>query len=154
VNIGIIVYSRTGNTLAVAEKLLAACRALGHNAVIERVTALNEDPNDRTVDIKSAPDPSAYDAVMFGAPVQAFSLSPIMKTYLEKLPVRGGQKACCFVTQQLSKPWLGGTRAVRQICGICRSKGFEIAETGIVNWSSKSRESQISQVVSKLSRTV
>lgn len=42
--------------------------------------------------MKSAPDVSGYDAVIFASPVQAFSLAPVMKLYLSKLPSLAGKK--------------------------------------------------------------
>lgn len=38
-NIGIIVFSKTGNTLSVAEKLQGALIEMGHKAALEKVTA-------------------------------------------------------------------------------------------------------------------
>lgn len=152
-NIGIIIFSRTGNTLSVAEKLLEACIAAGHTAVIARVTAEDENTNAKgPVQLKTAPDPTRFDAVIFGAPVQAFSLSPIMKAYLAQVPRISGKKVCCFVTQHFPKPWMGGKQAIRQMRNLCRIKGTDITETGIVNWTSKSREEQIGDVVSKLGK--
>ncbi len=144
-NIGIIVYSRTGNTLSVAERVRDAVAAQGHTAVIERITAENEDPNNKLpVRLKTVPDPAQYDAVIFGAPVQGFSLSPIMAAYGAQLPELAGKQAGCFVTQHFPKPWMGGSRAISQMRKLLRSKGAIIAETGIVNWTSKAREDQIS----------
>jgi hypothetical protein len=56
-NVGIIIFSRTGNTLSVAERIRDACVAAGHTAAIERVHAENEDPSNRTsVRLKDAPN--------------------------------------------------------------------------------------------------
>lgn len=152
-NIGIIVFSRTGNTLSVAEKIREACEAQGHTAVIERVMTQNEEPNSKLpIKLTETPDPSRYDAFFFGAPVEAFSLCAIMKAYLEQIPELPGKISCCFTTQHFSKPWMGGNRTVRQMSDLCRAKGMKVAETGVVNWSSKSRESQIREISSRLSK--
>ena len=152
-NIGIIIYSRTGNTLAVAEKVRDACLAQGHTAAIERITAEDESPSSKLpVQLKTKPDPALFDAVIFGAPVQGFSLSPIMKAYLAQMPQFASKKASCFVTQHFPKPWMGGKQAIKQMCHGCEAKGANVAETGIVNWTSKSRDSQIADVASKLSK--
>ncbi len=150
--VGIIIFSRTGNTLAVAEKIREACLSQGHTAVIERVTAENEDPNATPVKLKSAPDPLAYDIVIFGAPAQAFSLSPIMKAYLAQVPALGGRKVYAFATHHFPKAWLGGKQALGQMRSLCQNKGAEIAETGIVSWSSKGRDAQISDITSRFNR--
>ena len=149
-HIGIIIFSRTGNTLSVAEKIRDACLSCGHSVAIERVTAENEDPNNKLpLRLKTLPVPSGYDAIIFGAPVQAFSLSPIMKAYLNQIPKISDKKVYCFVTQQFQKPWMGGTRAIKQMRRLCEAKGATVTETGIVNWSFISRDAQIFEIVTR-----
>ena len=72
-NVGIIVYSQTGNTLSVAQKLEQTLRANGHVASIARVDPVQNNPRaSGPVKLKSAPDVSVYDAIIFASPVQAF----------------------------------------------------------------------------------
>ena len=149
-NIGIIIFSRTGNTLAVAEHVRDTCIAQGHTVVIERVVAEDDDPNSRPVRIKQAPDPVRFDAVIFGAPVQAFSLSPVMKAYLADIPPLEGKHVRCFVTQHFPKAWMGGNQALGQMKRLCRLKGADVAETGNVNWTSKATPEQIASVAARL----
>ncbi|NLO48230.1 MAG: flavodoxin [Clostridiales bacterium] len=152
-NIGIIIYSHTGNTLSVGEKILNACRERGHTCSLKRITPENDDPNSKAPPrLLSAPELSDFDAVIFGAPVHAFSLCPVMKAYLTQLKQLEGKKVCCYVTQQFSKPWLGGNRAIKQMLALIKSKGADTCATGIVNWSSKIREEQITGIAEKMSR--
>lgn len=67
--VGIIIHSHTGNTLSVAERLKEKLVAVGHQATIDQVTAVNEDPSAK-VELKTMPDTSTYDALIFGAPVR------------------------------------------------------------------------------------
>ena len=151
-NVGIIIFSRTGNTLAVAQKVRDALLKKGHTAVIERVSAQDEDPQSRQpVQLKNAPDPQRFDAVIFGAPVQGFALSPIMKAYLTQMPQITGKAAGCFITQYFPKPWMGGKQAVKQVLSLCRSKGADALKTVIINWTSKSRGDMIDITASLLS---
>lgn len=151
-NVGIIVYSHTGNTLSVAQKLERALKDAGHAAEIARVEPVNDNLNSsEPVELKSAPDVSRYDAVVFASPVQAFSLAGVMKKYLSQVSDLSGKKVYCFVTQALKKKWMGGNRAVRQIGSACRAKGAEVIDSGVVNWSGSIREKQIEDIVSRLS---
>jgi hypothetical protein len=151
--IGIIVFTRTGNTLAVAEKILNACQANGHEATIQRIRAEHEEPDGKfPLKLTELPDPLAFDAVILGAAVEAFSLSSVLKAYLMQLPALGGRKAGCFVTQHLSKPWLGGNRAIRQMRALCLEKGLDVKVTGIVNWTSKARDAQIADVAARFGK--
>lgn len=152
-NIGIIVHSHTGNTLSVAERLQEALLAKGHTVRLQRVEAVNEDPQSREpVRLKSNPDISQYDAVILGAPVRGFSLSPVMKAYLGQIPDISGKNAACFVTQHFKKPWLGGNRSVKQMCVALLNKGAGVTGTCVINWSGKTREEQISHLVETMSK--
>jgi len=151
--IGIIVFSRTGNSLSVAEKIREACIANGHEATIERIHAEHEEPNNQfPLKLTATPSLSGYDAVVLGAAVEAFSLSPVLKAYLAQLPGAGGKRAACFVTQHLSKPWLGGNRAIRQARALCKAKGLDVRATGIVNWTNKARDAQIAGVAAEFAK--
>lgn len=150
--VGIIVYSHTGNTLSVAQKLEKALEAAGHEASIARIEPVNDNPHAAApVRLKTAPDISLYDAAIFASPVQAFSLAPVMKLYLSQISGLAGKKSYCFVTQHLKKAWMGGNHAIRQIKKACRAKGSDILSSGIVNWSGSTRDNQIDDIVRRLS---
>jgi flavodoxin len=151
--IGIIVHSKTGNTYSVAEKLQEAISASGHDVSLLKVSAINDDEQDiNKIRLDSMPDVSQYDALIFGAPVWAFSLSIVMRAYLSRIDSLSGKKAGCFVTQGLPFPWMGGKRSIRQFTEFCERKGAEVYATGIVNWPK--REKLIPLVADKLSKVV
>jgi NAD(P)H dehydrogenase (quinone) len=153
--IGIIIHSHTGNTLSVGERLKEVLLVGGCNVQLERVLAVNEDPNNKaSIQLKSIPDIAPYDFLVIGAPVRGFSQSPVIKAYLSQLPDIHGKKVACYVTQHFPKPWLGGTRAIKQMIYSIEEKGGIIAETGIINWTGKTRENQISELIEKLSRNL
>jgi flavodoxin len=146
--IGIIVYSNTGNTLGVANRMKEKLLAEGHAVTLERVIAANSNPSPtEQIKLTSIPDVSPYDVVIFGSPVQGLSLAPVMKTYMSQLPPLKGRKAGFFVTQQFPFPWMGGNHAIRQAQQICKGKGADLYAAGDVNWSSKKREDLIRSVI-------
>lgn len=147
--IGLIVYSETGNTLSVAQKLEQTLKTAGHAVTLAKIEA-DRDPKTNAVTLKSTPAVDSYDAVIFASPVQGFSLAPGMKEYLTQISSLSGKKAACFVTQHLKKDWMGGSHANRQIAAACKAKGTEVLSSGIVHWSSETRDAQIGEVVRKL----
>ncbi|MEA4896916.1 MAG: flavodoxin family protein [Christensenellaceae bacterium] len=151
-NVGIIVHSHTGNTLSVAQNLKQTLSSAGHAVSIERVSALNDEEADvQKIKLNEIPDVGLYDVLLFGAPVRGFSLSPVMQAYLAGIQSLGGKKTACFVTQFFPFAWMGGQRALRQMCDICKNKGASLYGTGIVNWSrAKAREKQIEAMAGKL----
>ena len=150
-DIGMIVYSQTGNTHSVATKLQEKLSAAGHSVTLERIEVIGDVSPGQAVQFKTLPDAGKYDALVFGSPVQAFSLCQAMVDYLKQVTSLQDKKVACLVTQAFPFPWLGGNRAVGQMKKACESKGATVCGSGIVNWMKKSREQQIVQVVDQLS---
>jgi flavodoxin len=150
--IGIIVHSQTEHTYSVAQKLREKLISIGHEADVERVIPVgNVAPGSKDIKFENQPDSQLYDALIFGAPVHAFSLSPAMKAYLEQLPSLQNKKIACFVTKGAPFKWTGGTRAIGQMKKICNSLGGKVSGTGIIVWNNK-RGKEIDKLVDKLTR--
>ncbi len=153
-NIGIIIYSNTGNTRFVAGKLKERLLVSGHSSEIEEIEVEGEaSPLKKDFRFKNEPDLHKYDAAVFGSPVQAFSLNPVMEAYLSRINSFQGKKAACFVTKRLPFKWTGGTRAVERMKKICTEKGGFVQGKGIVIWSSSKRNAMIDDVVKEISIT-
>jgi len=146
--VGIIVYSKTGNTLQVAERIRAALVEVGLQAEVQRFSAETENAQSNTpVRLTAQPDPNGYDALIIGAPVQAFSLDPAMTMYLKQIGALQNVPTLCFITQHFKKAWMGGNRAMKQLLEQLQEKGAPATATGVVNWTSEQREAQIDLIV-------
>ena len=151
-NIGIIVYSQTGNTLSVAKKLEERLAAAGHSATLEEVTvAGGRKSGDRDFRLEALPDAGRYDAIVFGAAVETFFLSPVMTRYLKQVGSLQGKKVACLVTQFFPYPWMGGNRAIRQMRKLCEAKGATVLGSGVVNWAKSRREKTTTRAIDRLS---
>jgi len=152
-NIGIILYSETGNTYSVSQKLKEKLVKAGHSVNIERLKVIGKvKPGTKDIQFESLPDIEPYDALVFGSPVQAFSLSSAMTAYLSQIKSLKDKKVAFLLTQFFPFPWLGGNRATGQMKKIGESKGATICGTAVVNWSKPGREKQITEIVEKLSK--
>jgi flavorubredoxin len=148
--VAVIVHSQTGNTFSVAQKLRDKLLEKGINADLKRFFAEeNEMEYIKNIRDKSLPDASDYDIIVFGAPVNAFTLSMLMKAYLAQQKSLTGKKVLCFVTMAFPRPWLGGNRAIAKMKKICGSKGAVVNDTGIVNWNNPKREEMISEITAR-----
>jgi multimeric flavodoxin WrbA len=151
-NIGIIVYSRTGHTLSVAVKLEQALSAAGHVAKLEQVEPVEPvRPGATDVQLETAPDVDAYDALVFCSPVWGGTLASPMASYLEQVTSLQGKRVVCLVTQ-LFPPALGGNQTLAQMKDICESKGAIVCGSGDVNWLRLRRGQKIAEVVDSLSQ--
>lgn len=152
-NIGIILYSQTGNTYSVSLKLKEKLFTAGHSVNIERLKVTGEvRPGTKDIKFETLPDTELYDALVFGSPVQAFSLSSVMASYLTQIESLQGKKVAFLVTHFFPFPWMGGNRTVGQMKKICESKGAAVCGAEIVDWSNPSREKRITEVVENLSK--
>ena len=152
-NIGIIVYSWSGNTLSVAEKLQEKLSAAGHSAALEQVSVVGERKRgDRAFELETLPSVDPYDAVVFGSAVEAFSLSPVLTAYLKQIESLQGKKVACLVTQAFPYPQMGGNRAIRQMRKLCQSKGATVVGSGVVNWAKSRRDQTTATAVDRLSK--
>ena len=152
-NIGIIVYSQTGNTLSVAKKLEEKLSSAGHSATLEQVKVVGErNQGDRNFQLETLPDTGPYDALVFGSAVEAFSVSLVLTTYLKQIESLQGKKVACLVTQFFPYPWMGGNRAIRQMRKLCEAKGATVCGLGIVSWMRSRREKTTTKTVDQLSK--
>jgi flavodoxin len=150
--IGVIVYSHTGNTFSIGERIKAEWEQQGHEVRLERVISTSEKPEEAgKAPLKESPDTSSYDKIIFGAPVWAFSLSGVMKIYLTQLASLQGKKVCCFVTQSFPFSWMGGNRAVKTMKRLCEEKGAEVMELGVIHWGRKDRENNVKAMIRRFS---
>ena len=153
-NVGIIVYSQTGNTLSVAEKFRDKLDENGHSVTLEQVTVSGgRKQGDRSFQLEETPEPGGYDAIVFGSYVEAFSLTPVFSRYLGQIGSLQGKKVACLITQQFPYPWLGGNHAIRQMRKACRAKGASVCGTAIVNWAQSRREKTTADAVERLARS-
>ena len=144
--IGIVVYSQTGNTYEVSQKLKESLPKAGNSVSIERFNVANEKERDiNKIEVINSPDVSKYDALIFGSPVHAFSLSPAMTAFMSQIPSLEGKKVSCFVTKGLPLKGTGGNQAISKMKGICESKGGDFCGSEIVIWN-KDREKQIAKL--------
>jgi len=112
-NIGIIVYSQTNHTYAVAQKLQEKLTAEGHDVNLESVVPAGEvKPGEINVNFQNQPDTGPYDALIFGSPVHGFSLAPAMNAYMNQIPSLQDKKIACFVTKGLPFESTGGNQTI------------------------------------------
>lgn len=151
-NIGIIVYSRTGHTLSVAMQLKETLAAAGHTVNLEQVEILGSDEMGVTVvQLKTRPETAPYDGLVFASPVRGGAMPPAMTSYLEQITSLQGKKIVCLVTH-FFPPGLGTNQTLSQMEEICESKGATVYGSGEVGRPRLGLKRRIANVVDDLSR--
>ena len=151
-NIKIIIHSRTGHTLLVAQQLCDRLSKAGYSAAIEQVTASNDSRrNAGSVMLTNSPSTTGCDLIIFGAPVHGFALSLAMQAYLKSLPSLEGKPVLGFVTMAFPHPAMGGYQAISQLSQLCRQKGAELPAAETIQWMRFfSRKRLISKAVERM----
>ncbi len=148
-NIGIFVHSYTNNTWSVAQQIADQLK-VNHTVTLQRIIAIDEKPSQpQSIQLASDYDARDFDWIILAAPVRAFSISPVLKVFLQNTEAVKHKPTCVFVTQHFPFPWLGGNQSIKQIIKLAKTKGFEVRCTAIINWSNKKREDQIQRCVTK-----
>lgn len=142
-NIGILVYSYTGNTLSVAQRLKAKLEGVGHTVALISLKAKDENPNQTKIELTVVPDMALYDRIILASPVRGFQVSPIMKAYLQQGLTLKDKPVGCFVTHAFPFAWMGGKSAIKMMTELASAKQAKVACTGIIDWGNRKREAQI-----------
>ena len=98
-NIGIVIYSFSGNTLSVATQLKENLSAAGHAVTLERLET--EGPSTLAAEsgaLKTQPALDVYDAVVLGNPVRGGTVPQPMVTYLDQTASLEGKKVALLIT--------------------------------------------------------
>ncbi|HBP25602.1 MAG TPA: flavodoxin [Acholeplasmatales bacterium] len=145
-NIGIIYYSNTGNTLSVSETLKKALEASGNQVSLERIEVSPDNPQAESVRLVKAPAIAGYDLLVFASPVHGFQPSKAMSTFLNQMTDLSGRKVICFVTHFFPFAWMSGKPSINKMKSLCESKGAEVILTGIIDWKNRKRNQEIKQL--------
>jgi flavodoxin len=149
--VGIIVYSHTGHTLTVAERLKERLSEIGHRVTLERLETVGPvSPSADTVELRTKPFVGGHDALVMGSPVRGGRMSAPMRSYLEQVPSLEGKRVACLVTGVFPAGW-GRNQTLAEMEQACKSKGAEVCGSGSVGWFSLRRKRRISRVVDRLS---
>jgi menaquinone-dependent protoporphyrinogen IX oxidase len=150
-NLGMIVYSLSGNTLSVAEKLKEKLSAAGHAVTLKRVETIGVATlQNEEAELKTQPAIETYDAVIFSTPVRGGKLPSPMERYLEQVPSLEKQNVALLVTGFFPVAGWGREQVITELKDACKSKGAQILGAASVGWFSLNRKQQIARAVDTL----
>ena len=143
----IVVYSETGHTLSVAERLLEA-----YKAKKEAVTLFRIESNESRSLVFHSPTLEGYDHVVIATPVQGFMPAAPMSQFLEQVGTLKGKTVDILLTQYFRWACLGGNNSLKKLAFLIMAKAGTVSKKAIVHWSSKKRDQQADQVIATLTR--
>jgi menaquinone-dependent protoporphyrinogen IX oxidase len=137
----IVIYSKTGNTLHVAKRLIQK-----ENIPLLQVVPEVDDPNLAHPVLKDRPQLYAFDHVIIGSPVHGFSLAKVMQVYLMQTDFTG-KTIDLFVTHFFPFAWMGGNRTLSQMKSMIEAQGGRVRFMTSINWKNRNRENDIENLI-------
>jgi flavodoxin len=136
--IGIIVHSKTGHTLQVAEQLKASLSKAGRPVVLVR--------------IEDHPDFDSFEALVLGSHTEGFALAADMVSYLSALPSKAldQKKTVLLITHAFPLHALGGNQAMNGLKSLVEKQGANVIREEIIDWSRPGRDRQIEAAVGRM----
>ncbi len=145
-NIGIIVYSYTNNTMSIAKRLESYLLSKGHTASIQSIKADNENPNSSSFRLTNQPSTQTYDAIIFGSCVRGFDCAPIFKEYIQNVNSLSNKKIAGFVSQYFPFDSMGGNQALGSMERIIHQKNAQINKLGSIHMKFRNEDKQVEQL--------
>lgn len=154
INIGIIIYTWSGNTLSIAQKLEEKLSSAGHKVSLEQLeTAAPLKLGAQMSELKSIPSIKKYDVLVLASPVHGGRISSPIASFLEGTPSLLGKKVALLATHFLPFGW-GGKQMIRSMKEVCEAKGAQIIGEGSVPWANFQPKRYIDEVVNKLAKLI
>lgn len=141
--IALVIHSKTGNTLSVADKLKETLTKLNHEVTILPLSPLNPDVSKVSeVKLASMPEVKGFDVLILGAPVWGFKLSPVMQYYIANTVFPPSMAVYVFVTQYFPFAFLGGNSAIRGYEKLLSVKKQKVKKAYVIGWSNQRKREQ------------
>lgn len=152
--IGLIYYSRTGNTERVMKVIASRLAENSHNMDQFRME-INEPwaSNAERLSLKEFPDIQSFDCIILGTPVHGGRLSGAMRTFLEDTQDIHGKDVILLLTHLFWKGW-GAEQTFNQMKEICTMKGANVIGSGNVMWLGFGRKKRIAETVDRITEII
>lgn len=149
-NVKIIVYSFSGNTLQVAKELQDALKNENIPTTLEEIKTTNEKEMDwQKVNLTKIPQATDATCYIFAAPVQAFRLVTVMSAYFHTITNLNQQPCFFFTTQFFPFDWMGGNQAKKMAREYISRKNGQLQEDAIIHWKKKNRSQITLQMIKR-----
>lgn len=145
--IGIIVYSYTNNTLRIANELESSLSKHGFDVEVQRITAVDENPNASSYNMLNLPSCEPYDVIIFGTCVRGFDCAPIFKQYMQKLETLEHKKVAGYVSQYFPFDVMGGNQSLKCMERLVKSKGTDFYRLGSIHMKFRDYDEQFKNLI-------
>lgn len=152
--IGIIVYSRSGHTELVADRISEKLSDAGHDVEIKRLEPLEPvKVSVRQAVLKSIPAIRGYDILIIGSPVQGGAPAAPVLEFLNRVPSMKEKRTVIFATHFFRREW-GAVQSLAILKDLCESKGARILSLEDIRWFAFDRNQEIDWLGDRISSLI
>jgi len=149
-----IVFSHSGHTKAVAEKVWNKLHKSGHDVGLSLIEPEGKlDLKAEMVEIKVIPDLKGCDVAIIGSPVHGGRISAPIRAFLTQVESLEGKKVVLLVTHFFRPGW-GALQTLRELRKLCEEKGGEVVSEMNIKWFSMRRRREIEKFTDHLSSVI
>lgn len=148
--IKMILFSQTGNTMRVGERIAEKLTSAGFQVDIARL-----EPKERlnfkadVASTKEIPSVDGYDVILLGTPVHGGRMSAPMRYFLEQTPSLQKIPYILFLTHFFRRGW-GVIQTIQELRKLCDGKGGKFLHATDVQWFSLFRKQAILQAAEEI----
>ena len=151
-NIGIFVHSQSGHSSAMGMAITKKLRENGHSVDIQLIqTSGRVHPRMKHVELRNeVPDLSAYEAIIVGGPIWAFTASPVVSAFIKEIPGLKGKKALCFTTSDFPTAVSGAKGALKKLSAQLEELGAEVLPGEAFFWGLWCNKKKMEEAVQRI----
>jgi menaquinone-dependent protoporphyrinogen IX oxidase len=148
--IGVVVYSHTGHTAKLAERLVPRLEALGWGVtVLPLAPAAEFSMNVERTPLASLPEIAPFDVVVVGTPVHGGRMSAPVRTFLGQSPLLAGKPVAFLLTHFFPRQW-GAVQTIDEMAVLCDDAGATVLDSADVAWLGLGRRRRMDRAAADL----
>lgn len=145
--VNMVLYSHTGHTMRVGERISQVLHSNGIEVLINRLETV-ERLNFQALSVRTKEIPliEGYDVIILGTPVHGGRMSAPLRFFIDETPSFENIPFIVFATHLFRRGW-GGTQTIQSVRKLCEGKGGIFLGAADVKWLSFFRGQEITRAV-------
>jgi multimeric flavodoxin WrbA len=148
--IGLVIYSKTGHTKRLAEAFAQRVDGMGWNmTTFSLVPAAEFSMSVERTPLTSLPDVASFDVVVLGTPVHGGRMAAPVRTFLEDSSSLAGKPVAFLLTHFFPRQW-GAVQTIEAMTALCSDAGATVLDSADVAWLGLGRRRRIDKAAGDL----
>lgn len=153
--IGVFVHSQTGNTAKLGLAVVHALREKGHDVAIELLRPAGRvNPGSKNIEFRNLPDAARFEAVLFGGPIWAHNVSPVITSAITQIAGLKGKKTLFFLTSFFPPSLSGCKRSQAAVRSLLEETGASVLTGESLSWGFWCGKKKLESAAARISERI